>query len=117
MKYLVVIIALICSIGNTSFAQNKKDIVTETIQVPGTCGMCKERIEKAAYISGVKRADWNKAEGLLTVTYKSSKVSIETIEKSIAKAGHDAGKEKALKDAYNNLPECCAYDDHGSHKH
>lgn len=117
MKYFVIILSIALSLGNISFAQGKKDIVTESIIVAGTCGMCKERIENAAYINGVKRADWDKESGLLTVTYKSSKVSKETIEKNIAKTGHNAGKEKALKDAYNKLPECCAYEEHDSHKH
>ncbi len=92
------------------FAQKSK-VVTEKITVQGTCNMCKERIEDAAYIQGVKRAEWDKTSHQLTVTYKSEKVSLLEIEQSIAKTGHDAGAIKASEEHYQSLPNCCAYRD------
>lgn len=116
MKRILGIIAIIAYTINPSFAQEKKDVVTEKIKVSGTCGQCKKRIEDAAYISGVKRAEWDKASKELTVTYRSTKTSAKKIETSIAAAGHDAGEVKASDANYNKLPECCAYKhDHADH--
>lgn len=109
MKRISGIIALLILSFTFSFAQEKKDIVTEKIKVSGTCSQCKKRIEDAAYIGGVKRAEWDKTTKELTVTYKTSKTSLKKIEEHIAKAGHDAGEVKATEGDYNKLPECCAY--------
>jgi mercuric ion binding protein len=116
MKRISGIIALLILSFTLSFAQEKKDIVTEKIKVSGTCGQCKKRIEDAAYIGGVKRAEWDKTTKELTVTYKSSKTSLLKIEEHIAQAGHDAGEVKANDGDYKKLPECCAYKhDHADH--
>lgn len=115
MKTLFSIIALFISIPFISFAQDQKGTFTEHIQVSGVCGDCKERIEKAAYIPGVKRAEWNKDTKELTVTYKAPKTSLEKIEESIANAGHDAGEIKASDSAYQKLPSCCAYKEVADH--
>ena len=93
-----------------SMAQNKH-IITDTIHVDGVCKQCKERIEDAAYIKGVKKADWNVATKKLVLIFDADKTTLKTIETSIAKAGHNAGDQKALPEAYNNLPSCCAYVD------
>lgn len=115
MKRITGILALlICSL-NFSFAQDKKDITTEKVKVSGTCDQCKKRIENAAYINGVKRAEWDKDSKELTVTYRPSKTSLKKIEENIAKAGHDAGEVKTTDNQYNQLPECCAYkEEHAS---
>lgn len=109
MKRLSGLVALLIWSISLSFGQEKKEIVTETIKVAGTCGQCKKRIEDAAYINGVKRAEWNKSTKQLIVTYRSSKTSLRQIEQSIARAGHDAGEIKAAGADYEKLPECCAY--------
>jgi len=99
------------------FAQEKsKDVKTDEFEVQGVCGMCKERIENAALIKGVKLAEWNRETGILKVIYKPSKVNLISIHKSVAKAGHETNKEKANKEAYKNLPACCKYKD-GIKKH
>jgi mercuric ion binding protein len=109
MKRFSGIIALLIFSCTLSFAQGNKDIATEKVKVSGTCSQCKKRIENAAYIGGVKRAEWDKTSKELTVTYKPSKTSLKKIEESVAKAGHDAGEVKASDNDYNKLPECCAY--------
>lgn len=115
MKRIISAVACLVFFAGISFAQNKKDIITEKTIVKGTCGQCKNRIEDAAYINGVKRAEWDKNTKELTVTYRPSKTSLQEIEKRIAAAGHDAGSAKASDSAYNQLPECCAYKhDHAS---
>ncbi len=120
MKNLIIAIALIASnivITPSIFAQDKKDITTTTIHVDGVCGACKKRIENAAYINGVKSAEWNKTTNELTITFKPSKTTIEAISENIAKHGHDAGEAKATEKAYNSLPACCSYKNDNATKH
>lgn len=116
MKNILTVATALLLACNTTIAQDKKDTETTTIKVDGVCGSCKKRIENAAYINGVKHAEWDKATGLLTVSYKPSKVSAETISKAVADKGHNAGEAKASEEAYKKLPKCCAYND-GIQKH
>jgi copper chaperone CopZ len=107
----IMIIAMVISLG--SFANTKADPVStkrETIKVAGKCGMCKTRIEKAAMIDGVLKANWNEKTQLLTVTYDMAKVKNRDIQKRIAAAGHDTEKFKATDKAYAALPGCCKYE-------
>ena len=110
MKYLIIFLSVILSTTSV-FAGNKdkNDIVTEEYLVSGNCGDCKEHIEKAAYIKGVKRARWDKSTKKLTVTYRKSKTSGEEILKSIADSGYDSQMYTATGSAYNKLPKCCRY--------
>ncbi len=107
MKQLISIIAIIL-MAITS-AQAKGDIKTDTFSVDGNCDMCKKRIENAAYIIGVKRADWNKADHKIVVVYNSAKTNVEAIQQSIAKAGHNTPLYEAKEADYEKLPKCCHY--------
>lgn len=88
---------------------NSKIVITDSLYVAGVCNMCKERIENAALIKGVKKVTWNKKTQYLTVIYKPSKVSLDKIEEEVLLAGHDTKDKKALDKNYNKLPDCCAY--------
>jgi mercuric ion binding protein len=107
MKRLIVFLTIIFN-SVFLFAQ-QKDIVTETYKVEGNCNMCKKRIEEAAYIKGVKKAEWNKDSHQLTVIYRSSKTNAEQVLAAVAKAGHSSEKITASDKDYNSLPECCHY--------
>jgi copper chaperone CopZ len=101
-------------LGTNSFAQvqgqsKMATTKTETIRVSGNCDQCKARIEKAAKIDGVSKAEWNKDTKILTLVYDPSKVKSEDVQKKIAAAGHDTEKFKADSKAYNSLPGCCKY--------
>lgn len=109
MKYLIIFLSFIFFSGTVTAQDNTKDVVTDTLMVSGSCSMCKKRIEKAAYVKGVKLADWNKETKVLIVTYKTSKTSADEILKSIAATGHDSEKFTASKETYSKLPECCNY--------
>lgn len=108
MKRLIVFLSIIMA-SVTAMAQDGKDIVTKSYKVDGNCGMCKKRIEEAAYVKGVKRAEWNKETHMLAVTYKPSKTTDDAILKSVAKAGHSSEKVAATEADYKKLPECCQY--------
>lgn len=84
-------------------------VATDSIYVHGVCKMCKERIENAALIKGVKKVNWNKYTQYLTVIYKPAKVSMADIENEVVEAGHDTKNKKASDKKYNTLPGCCAY--------
>ncbi|NPD83423.1 ATPase [Lentimicrobium sp. L6] len=88
---------------------SSKTIITDSLFVRGVCNSCKERIENAALIKGVKKVSWNKKTQYLTVIYKPSKISLNKIEDEVGLAGHDTKDKKALDKNYNKLPACCAY--------
>jgi Cu(I)/Ag(I) efflux system membrane fusion protein len=72
--------------------------------------MCKDRIETVAKsVKGVNSALWNMNTKKLDIEFNSMETSSETIQKAIAKAGHDTEKFKADDKIYANLPECCKY--------
>ena len=102
-------------LGLNSFAQmhdhsKMAATKTETIKVFGNCDLCKTRIEKAAKLDGVSKAEWNKDTKVLTLVYDPSKMNSSDIQKKIAAAGHDTEKFKADNKAYGSLPKCCQYD-------
>jgi len=117
---IIAVFAMTLGLNNSGFAQDKiktKKVVSDTLYVHGICDMCKDRIENAALIKGVKKASYDKHSHKLVVFYKPNKVDLDTIEKEIAKAGHDTQNYKADIDVYNSLPECCAYRSGDLHVH
>lgn len=95
----------------------KKDIHTDSIWVNGVCNMCKNRIENAALIKGVKKAKWNKYAHILVVIYDANVTNTDAISKAVAEAGHDTKKYKAKDEVYHKLPKCCAYREPGATTH
>ena len=109
-KHMKTIITLMIGLIFSVKMSAQTTIATTTISVKGNCGECKERIENAADIKGVKNAVWNEDTKILAVTYDSKKVSQEQIEKAVAKAGHTTASQKADAGSYNKLPSCCKYE-------
>lgn len=104
------------SFDNTD-SKPTKEIMQDTIFVDGICNMCKDRIENAALVRGVKKVEWNKATSELVVIYDSSKTSLNIIQLSINEAGYDTRDHKAKLEDYKRLPKCCAYREPGAKKH
>lgn len=100
-----------CIIQSKSYTQEATEPNIDTIlfKVEGNCGMCKERIENAASIKGVKRAEWNIETKMLEIIYRTDKVDTQEVHKAIADAGHSTEKIEANEKAYKNLPACCSY--------
>ena len=114
IKFIITAVLAIV-LGTNTFTQihdhnNMASSKTDTIKVSGNCDMCKTRIEKAAKIEGVSKAEWNHKTKLLTLQYNPLKVKSDDIQKKIAAAGHDTEKFKADDKVYNSLPGCCKYD-------
>ena len=105
MKTIIILFSLLGSMNIMA----QTTISTSTISVKGNCDQCKERIENAADIKGVKNAKWDEKNKIATVTYDTKKVTLEQIEKAIARAGYETASQKANEEAYRNLPSCCKY--------
>lgn len=86
------------------------EIVEAEFKVLGLCGMCKSRIEKAAFsVRGVRSASWDQKNQLLKVNYRSRNTDQATIERAIAKAGHDTQNFITDEKTHANLHHCCKY--------
>lgn len=105
MKYLTTIILFLFLV--VGYGQKTK---TESITIYGNCGMCKDRIENALDIVGVKNANWNIEAKVLRVVYNPSKISLEEIQRVCAKAGHASENTQVDASVYNNLHHCCKYE-------
>ena len=108
MKKYIVLLFIIISLA--SFAQDK--IVKSKIKVFGNCTMCKQRIEAALEVKGVKTATWSSTTKELDVIYNKSKITEQKIHEIIALIGHDTELVKAKDNVYSELPFCCLYRDH-----
>ncbi|QXP79890.1 MULTISPECIES: heavy-metal-associated domain-containing protein [Winogradskyella] len=108
MKKVILIFSLLLT--TIAFAQDKN--AKASIEVDGVCGMCKERIEKAAIrTKGVKSAVWTIKTHELKLIYDARKTDLETISKQVASVGHDTKEIKATKEQYNSVHPCCRYRD------
>jgi copper chaperone CopZ len=110
MKFynLFIIAAMLLGLSSSATAQSPK--FTElNFEVSGCCGSCKERIESALDVKGVRVAEWNKETKNLYVVFKTKKITEEEIHALISSAGHDTEKRKAVEEVYENLENCCKY--------
>jgi copper chaperone CopZ len=117
MKNLIKIslsLLLFLSLGKTIQAQDK-EVVSDTIAVMGICDMCKERIENAALIKGVKKVEWSSETESLIVIYRPDKVSIEQIAWEITEAGHDNQYYICTDEQYDKIHNCCRYREQNAH--
>lgn len=101
--------------GTQSFAQGRKAVIA-TFWVGGVCEMCKERIERAVDVPGVKAASYTLENHQLTVTYLPKKITEEKLHELLNKAGHDTAKSSASDEAYKKVHGCCKYREH-THNH
>jgi len=109
---IVALMAIVLSTNSYSQTQDQSKVTsikTETLKVSGNCNMCKAKIEKAAKVDGVSKAEWNVKTKTLSLTYDPSKVTMDSVGKKIAAAGYDNAKSKAEDKAYNALDGCCQY--------
>lgn len=97
-------------LATSVIAQNKN--AKAVLEVDGVCGMCKQRIEKAAIrTKGVKSAVWSVETHELKLIFDANKTNTEVISKNLAAVGHDTKFIKATDEAYNSVNPCCRYRD------
>lgn len=87
-----------------------KNAKTENVKVYGNCGMCEKTIETAGNLKKVATVDWNKDNKIASISYDSTKTTLDEILKRIALSGYDSEKFLAPNDVYAKLPECCHYE-------
>lgn len=85
-------------------------VKTTSLKVWGNCETCKDNIEGSLKVEGISKADWNVETKMLSVTYDSTKIKLDQIEKDIAAAGYDNDAYKGDDKAYADLAPCCQYD-------
>lgn len=103
-------IALVFVLSLTpSFAQ-KKNLITEKVQIMGNCGICERTIEKAGSEKKIARVDWSIATKMATLIYDSTKTSRSEILQRIALAGYDNEAFVAPDEVYAKLPACCQFE-------
>ena len=107
IKTLMLLLVAAVSISFTYSPQ--KANTTVNFKVFGSCEICKERIEIALDVPGVKKAIWDVSSQMVTVTYNSKKLEVKQLYNLVAIAGHDTEIVKASEQAYADLPECCQY--------
>ena len=121
MKKLILITVIACCMTSVQ-AQEVKQAEVKTSQITfnknkevsfmvnGLCGMCKKRIEKAAYsVKGVKSASWSTEHQDIHLIIDETKCSVEDVQKAIAKSGHDTEGVQATDEAYEKIHGCCKY--------
>jgi copper chaperone CopZ len=97
---------ILMTVSMTSQNKNAK----AQIEVDGVCGMCKQRIEKAALnTKGVKSAVWSVETHMLSLILDERKTDLKTIHQNIAAVGHDTEQMECTKEAYDGLHPCCKY--------
>ena len=100
--------------GMVSNAQNKNLATGDTaisFKVHGVCEQCKDRIENALKVKGVRSAVWDMESQQLSLVYNPAKISLDKIENRIVAVGHDIENKKAKIGVYSALPKCCLYRD------
>lgn len=110
-KYIVVVCLLCISIISTAQNTSTGNYTATTLKVFGACGMCKDRIEEAVKIKGVKLGIWDDQTKMLKLEYDSTKTTLNTIKLKIVAVGHDLEDLKAKDAIYEALPACCHYRD------
>jgi outer membrane receptor for ferrienterochelin and colicins len=110
IKYLLLLFLVFST--RVTFGQVKSVAESDTVvsfKVFGVCQQCKDRIEKAVKIKGVKSGVWNMETGQLALVFNTAQVSLEKIQNRIVAVGHDLENKKAKISVYNALPKCCLY--------
>lgn len=88
-----------------------RKLETAEFMVYGNCGMCKDRIERAARsIKGLVVAQWDEDTQNLKIKYQPGMVQLQDVHQTIADVGHDTDKVKTTDQLYKDLHHCCKYE-------
>lgn len=105
MKKLIILSLFVFGAFSATKAQN----VETNIIVQGVCGMCKDRIETALDVKGVKFAEWTNETSVCKVVYNPKKISEMELHKILAEAGHSTNLIESSDEDYNKINACCRY--------
>jgi mercuric ion binding protein len=111
MKNILFGMLLLAATFSAQGQDKKNKNANYTTEVNGNCGLCKKRIEKAAFsVAGVKSAVWDMDTHQLSLILNEEKTTILDVKKAVAKIGHDTDEVKATDETYANLHGCCQYE-------
>lgn len=111
MKSLV--LGLLLAGNLFGFSEEPKVVKVKTSAI---CEMCKARIEKnLGFSKGVKDANLDLNDKVVTVTFDPGKTTEEKILQTISKTGYDANLVPADPKGYDKLPSCCKKDSKMKH--
>ena len=103
MRKFIFVFTLLGGFNAFSQATEKVEIKTSAI-----CEMCKETIlYDLTFTKGIKDADLNLENKVVTVEFKPGKLTVEEIRERISKLGYNADSVMRDPEAYANLPMCC----------
>jgi copper chaperone CopZ len=112
-KAIFVAIMFMMAIVHTQ-AQTTK-VETTTFWVAGICGRCETTIESAMDTKGVISADYDLEKEMLTITYKTRKISIDQIHQKLNDVGYDTAISKCSDEQYARVHHCCKYREQAKH--
>ena len=110
MKKLI-LLSIILIVGCSSISNQGKsnNLQIDEINIPTTqCNMCVANIENALNgIDGIIKYKVELETYRVKVKFNTDKLSLQSIEQLISKAGYQANNLSADVDAYNKLAMCC----------
>ena len=111
MKLLYTALILLVLFGCSSIINqgNLHNLQIDEINIPtAQCNMCVANIENALNgIDGILKYKVELETYRVKVKYNTDKLSLQSIEQLISKAGYQANNSPADVDAYNKLAMCC----------
>lgn len=110
MKSIKILMAAVLLLSAFLSKAEIKNVSTENVKISGSCALCKEGIESAAFEKNLSKASWDKDTKIALVTYDNKKTSIDAVLKKVALAGYDNDHYLAPDDAYAKLADCCKYE-------
>jgi len=112
---IIFLFAMLLGASVTSSAQGKTPVTT-SFWVAGVCEMCKERIERALDVPGVRSVSYELDAHQVTVVYQPKKITEDKLHNLLNAAGHDTSRSMASEEAYQTVHDCCKYREH-EHNH
>ena len=110
MKKLILLsILLIVGCSSIKYQGKSNNLQIDEINIPtAQCNMCVAKIENALNgIDGILKYKVELETYRVKIKYDTDKLSLQSIEQLISKAGYQANNLSADADAYNKLAMCC----------
>ena len=89
MKSIKILMAVFLLLSSVTLQAEIKNVSTENVKISGSCALCKEGIETAAFEKNVSKASWDKDTKMALVTFDSKKTSLGAVLRKVALAGYD----------------------------
>ncbi|MFK8036819.1 MAG: heavy-metal-associated domain-containing protein [Crocinitomicaceae bacterium] len=103
-----IFLTIILGFATIVFAQKPSKYQTIKIKTSAICGECEERIEnKLNYSKGVKFADLDLETNIVTVRFKTKKMTSTDVKALITSIGYHADEMERDSSAFDVLPGCC----------